>query len=65
VNTATHFQRAALAWLDREIADKVADIANGVPVHVYKERVAYLRALRDVAAHLPKIATKLEKEGIV
>jgi hypothetical protein len=45
-------------WLNERIAKHSNDIVAGVDVAVYKERVAHIRALKDVLAELPAILTK-------
>ena len=55
VASAHQFREEIEAWLKEHIEEKAAAILHGVPVHVYRERCAELRAFRTVHDALPDI----------
>lgn len=42
-------------WLTERLEEKQEAIVTGVPVHVYRERCAEVRAYRNVLAELPNM----------
>jgi hypothetical protein len=56
--SADKYERALIARIQQIIDKNAADIVAGVPVDVYKERCAYIRALRDLMQELPKVMDK-------
>jgi ethanolamine ammonia-lyase large subunit len=48
-------------WLIERIDKHSSDIVAGVDVAVYKERVAHVRALKDVLAELPAVLKKAKE----
>jgi len=49
-------------WLLKEYTRRVGDLASGaVPVEAYKERIAEIRAIREVREALPGILKELDE----
>lgn len=61
MSTAYKFAVALEKWLHKERDSRAADVLDGVPVEAYRERIAYIKALGDVVAELPKILKELEE----
>lgn len=53
--SAPQFRAEIEAWLKERIEEKAQAILHGVPVHVYRERCAELRAFQAVHDALPDI----------
>lgn len=57
--SAARFEAELCKWLDERIAKQSEDILAGMMgADVYKERVAHLRALREMRNALPEILAK-------
>lgn len=53
--SAQQFRAEIEKWLAERIEEKAANILNGVPVHLYRERCAELRAYQAMHKALPDI----------
>lgn len=58
--TAKKFAAALSRWLIEERERRAVQVLDGVPVDAYRERIAYIKALGDVAAELPRIMKEVE-----
>lgn len=60
MSTAKKFAAALSRWLIEERERRAVQVLDGVPVDAYRERIAYIKALGDVAAELPRIMKEVE-----
>ena len=61
MSTARKLAAALSKWLIDERERRAVDVLDGVPVDAYRERIAYIKALGDVADELPKIMKDLDE----
>lgn len=61
MSTAKKFAAAVSRWLQEERDRRATQVLAGVPVDAYRERIAYIQALGDVAAELPKIMKEMDE----
>ena len=55
----TKFERLIVEKLQKAYQKKADEIANGVPVEIYREQVGYLRALKDALSMVEKARAEL------
>lgn len=60
MSTAKKFAAAVSRWLQEERDRRAVQVLDGVPTDAYRERIAYIKALGDVAAELPRIMKEVE-----
>ena len=63
MSTASEFVAELRKRLNADHNKRGTEIINGVPTEQYRERVAYLRAIRDVLDLIPAIEEHLRHEG--
>lgn len=61
IASAARFEAELQKWLSARADELSAQILAGVPVDVYKERVAELRSYTRLMAELPEITRKAKE----
>ncbi|MEN9931892.1 MAG: hypothetical protein RIS17_465 [Pseudomonadota bacterium] len=61
MSTSKKLAAALSRWLQEERERRAAQVLDGVPIDAYRERIAYIKALGDVAAELPRIMKDLDE----